>query len=60
MVTVELLAIAAILVFQPLIALLWLYLTYRLAVAYAAKRAESFVDGRIEHINDKIRNEVNE
>ena len=60
MVTPELLAIGAILVFQPLIALMWLYLTYRLAVGYAADRAERFVDGRVEHIENKLAGKSNE
>lgn len=54
MVTAELVAIGLILVFQPLIALMWLYLTYRLAVGYATKQAEQFVDGRIEHIEQRL------
>lgn len=54
MVTAELIAIGLILVFQPLIALMWLYLAYRLALGFAAKRAEQFVDGRVNHIEDKL------
>lgn len=53
----DLIIIGTILVFQPLIALMWLYMVYRLAVGYAASRAENFVDGRIDRINDKIRNQ---
>lgn len=59
MVAIELLAIAAILVLQPLIALLWAYVAYRLVVGFTVSRAEEAIDGRIEHINNKIRNEVN-
>lgn len=56
MVAIEILIIGAILVFQPLIALLWVYLAYRLMVGFAVKRAEEAVDGRIDRINEKIRN----
>lgn len=60
MVTPELIAIAAILVFQPLIALMWVYLAYRLALGYAADRAEQFVDGRVEHIENRLAGDNNE
>lgn len=56
MLSVELLIIAAILVLQPLIGLLWALLVFRLAANYAAKRAESAVDGRIEKLEDAIKN----
>ena len=55
MLSPELLIIAAILVFQPLIALLWAFLVFRLAVSYTARRAESAVDGRIEKLEKAIR-----
>lgn len=58
MVAIELLAIGAILVLQPLIALLWAYLVYRLALGYATKRAEAFVDGRIDRIETKLKGET--
>ncbi len=57
MLTFELMAIAGILIFQPLIALLWVYAAYRAAVSYTFGRAESAVDGRIEQINETIRSE---
>lgn len=56
MVATEILIIGLILVFQPLIALLWVYLAYRLMVGYAVGRAEEAVDGRIDRINEKLRN----
>lgn len=56
MVAVELLVIAAILVLQPLIFLLWAFLVFRLAANYATKRAENAVDGRIEKLEKAIQN----
>lgn len=53
---IELLVIAAILVLQPLIGLLWAYLVFRLAAEYATNRAENAVDGRIEKLEDAIKN----
>lgn len=55
MVTPELIAIAVILIFQPLIAFLWAYLIYRATVAFTVGRIESAVDDRIDHINETIR-----
>lgn len=55
MVAIELIVIAGILIFQPLIALLWAYLVFRLTADYAANRAEEAVDGRIDRIEDKLR-----
>jgi len=55
MVAIELIVIAAILFLQPLIALLWAYLIYRLMVSFAINRAEQAVDGRIDRINEKLR-----
>lgn len=55
MVAVELIAIALILIFQPLIALLWAYVVFRLTANYAASRAEEAVDGRIDRIQEKLR-----
>lgn len=54
MLSLELLAIAAILIFQPLIALLWLYVAIRLTADYVVSRAEDAIDGRIEEVKDKI------
>ena len=54
MVSFELLAIALILLFQPLIALLWLYIVYRLAVRFFFARAERAVDGRIERAGNVL------
>jgi hypothetical protein len=56
MVSFELLAIALILLFQPLIALLWLYIVYRLAVRFVFRRAERAVDGRIERAGNVLEN----
>lgn len=55
MVAIELLAIAGVLFFQPLIALMWAYMVYRLAVKFTVNRAEQAVDGRIEKIEEKLR-----
>jgi len=54
MVSFELLAIGLILVFQPLIALAWIYIVYRLAVRFLFKRAEKAVDGRIDRIGNVL------
>ena len=54
MVSIELIAIAGVLIFQPLIALIWAYLVYRLAVRYLFNRAETAVDGRIEKVGKQL------
>lgn len=55
MLSLELAAIVLILVLQPLIALLWAFLAFRLAMGYATSRAEKAVDGRIDKIEEKLR-----
>lgn len=55
MLGIEIIIIGAILILQPLIAMLWAYLVFRLVAGYAAKRAEKAVDGRIDRIEEKLR-----
>lgn len=54
MVSVELIAIAGVLILQPLIALIWAYFVYRLAVRFLFNRAEKAVDGRIEKVGKQL------
>lgn len=58
MVSPELVAILVVLIFQPLIALLWAYAVYRVAVNYTVSRAEKAVDGRINHATEAVENAV--
>lgn len=51
-VAVDLLLVALILVFQPLIALLWLFLLVYAGTKFAAWRAGKWVDARVDRVND--------
>jgi hypothetical protein len=48
--------LAGILVLQPLIALVWVYVVYRVAVKFTRKQAEKAVDGRIDRVAAHVQN----
>jgi len=48
--------LAGILVFQPLIGLLWVYVVYKLVVRFTRKQAEEAVDGRIDRVAAHVQN----
>ena len=54
MLSLELLAIIIVLLIQPLVAVLYVYVLYRLVAAYTAKRAEKAIDGRIRTVRREV------
>lgn len=52
--TTSILVLAAVLILQPLIALVWVYLFYRFIVSYTASRTGSWVDERVEKVGEEL------
>lgn len=50
MLSTEILLIGGILLVQPLVGVLYLFVLYRAIAGFTAKRAEQAVDGRIEKV----------
>lgn len=48
-------AVAAILVLQPLIALIWAYVVYRAIVGFTVGRISKAVDERVNHAVNQIK-----
>jgi hypothetical protein len=54
MVSLELLLIAVILLVQPLVALLWGLLLFRLGVSFTAERTGAWFDNRVQTVREEL------
>lgn len=48
-------AVAAILILQPLIAVVWVYVVYRAIVSFTTRKVSETIDGRVENAVEQIK-----
>jgi hypothetical protein len=60
MVTYELLLLLVVLILQPLIAIAYAYVAYRMIASFTADRTGAWVDNRVDKATESVKEVVNE